>query len=168
MRQHGIERLESRRNKPPSPARPLRPTLLATFQLVTQFPYDPRRTIRLLFAILFCWQIPHFLALALIYRKDYARGGFKMMPLVRSMAYTGAHMIGFSLALIAASLALYAVAGGSMIYVIGSTLLGTTMLAASVVAARQPAVKYARRLLITSVVYLPALLFLILFDRVIA
>ncbi|MCH7851664.1 MAG: protoheme IX farnesyltransferase [Candidatus Marinimicrobia bacterium] len=122
----------------------------------------------ILFAILFCWQIPHFLALALIYRKDYARGGFKMMPLVRSMAYTGAHMIGFSLALIAASLALYAVAGGSMIYVIGSTLLGTTMLAASVVAARRPAVKHARRLLITSVLYLPALLFLILFDRVIA
>ncbi len=121
-----------------------------------------------LFAILFCWQIPHFLALALIYRQDYARGGFKMMPVVRSMAYTGTHLIGFSLALIGASLALFAVSGGSIIYVIGTTLLGTSILAASVVVVRRPVLKHARRLLMTSVLYLPALLFLILIDRVMA
>ncbi len=121
-----------------------------------------------LFAILFCWQIPHFLALALIYRKDYARGGFKMMTVVHSMAHTSTHLIVFSLALLGATLALYAVSGGSIFYVIGATLLGSTMLAASVMVAQRPVLKHARRLLLTSVFYLPALLFLILFDRVLA
>src|SRR3712207_8637585 len=58
-----------------------------------------------LFGILFFWQMPHFLAIAILYRDDYARGGFKMLPVVdEDLLVTGRQMLLYGLALIPVSL----------------------------------------------------------------
>src|SRR4029077_19094467 len=58
-----------------------------------------------LFVILFLWQVPHFLAIAWIYREDYARAGLQMLPVVDpDGGITGRQMFGYCLALIPASL----------------------------------------------------------------
>jgi protoheme IX farnesyltransferase len=59
-----------------------------------------------LFAVLFLWQIPHFLAIGVFRRDEYARAGFKILPRVRSEAVVRAHVVGWTLALVAVSVLL--------------------------------------------------------------
>jgi protoheme IX farnesyltransferase len=119
-----------------------------------------------LFSILFLWQLPHFLAIAWMFREDYARGGFPMLPVVDpGGASTGRQAALYNLALIPVSLTptLLGLAGG--IYFFGALLLGVLFLACGVAMALDRGRRSARRLLLASVTYLPILLDLLVFDR---
>ncbi|MBY0524942.1 MAG: heme o synthase [Gemmataceae bacterium] len=118
-----------------------------------------------LFLIVFLWQVPHFLAIAWIYRDQYAQAGMLMLPVVdREGTRTSRQMVRYCLALIPVSLlpALLGMAGP--IYIIGAVLLGLFFLRSSFGFARNSSTGQARRVLRASLVYLPALLLLLLLD----
>ena len=118
-----------------------------------------------LFGILYLWQHPHFYAIAWMYRTDYAEAGFKMLSVIDP---TGRRVfrqaILFSLALIPVSIALTAMGLAGRLYLIGAVFLGAALLAASLHLAQHQRHADARRVLLTSVVYLPLLLVLIVLD----
>ena len=118
-----------------------------------------------LFAILFAWQHPHFYAIAWIFKDDYRRGGFKMLPVVEPDGKrTCRHVVLFSVLLIAASTmpTLLGLSGG--LYLIGALLMGTALLAVGIALSVTRTSLAARRLLKASVVYLPILLVLTVLD----
>ncbi len=119
-----------------------------------------------LFAILFLWQFPHFMAIAWLYRQDYADAGLKMIPVDDPTGLkTGFTAIGYSLALLPVSWlpAQWGMAG--MGYAGAATILGIWYIVASVQFLRYKTVSAARRLLWTSLLYLPALLGALVWDR---
>jgi len=116
--------------------------------------------------LLFVWQIPHFFALAWMYRVDYARGGFKMLPVMDpSGRLTGQVVVLMSLGLLPMGLAatLFGLAG--WVYAVGSIALGTWLLAVGLRLYATRSDESARRLFIASIVYLPLLLGLMMLDR---
>jgi protoheme IX farnesyltransferase len=118
-----------------------------------------------LFAILFVWQIPHFLAIAWVYREDYAGGGFRMLPVVDPEGRaTFRIVVVYCIVLlpVAYSAALVGVSG--WIYLVGSTALGLVMLGAALRLYRDRTAAAARGLFLTTIAYLPALLLLMLLD----
>jgi protoheme IX farnesyltransferase len=120
-----------------------------------------------LFSILFLWQLPHFLAIAWLFRDDYARGGFPMLPVVDPAGgSTGRQATLYALALIPVSLTptLLGLTGG--VYFFGALALGVAFLACGLAMAMDRGRKSARRLLLASVTYLPILLALLVLDRV--
>jgi len=118
-----------------------------------------------LFAVVFLWQVPHFLAIAWIYRDDYARAGLCMLPVVdRDGTVTGRQMVVYSLALIPASFALVLQGTAGPVYLLGALVLGLGFLRCAAGFARDPSVARARRVLKASLVYLPGLLALLLLD----
>ncbi|HSE37131.1 MAG TPA: heme o synthase [Blastocatellia bacterium] len=119
-----------------------------------------------LFAILFLWQFPHFLAIAWMYRDDYARAGIKMLPVVEPDGrVTGQQIIAYTVMLVPVSLlpAVTGVAGS--IYLVGAAVLGIGFLYFSARAALVRTTWQARRLLLASVIYLPILFGLMVLDR---
>jgi protoheme IX farnesyltransferase len=120
-----------------------------------------------LFAILFLWQLPHFMAIAWLYREDYARGGFKMLPIIDPAGRkTASQALCHSFGLIPVSLfpALLGIAG--VIYFSGAILLGAAFFFFAIQFARGLNAERARHLFIASIVYLPALLGLLVLDKV--
>jgi len=119
-----------------------------------------------LFAILFVWQCPHFYSIAWIYRDDYARGGMAMLAVVDPDGIsTVRQVVYFSAALLPVSFVPYILGMSSPIYLLVACLLGLWMIRASAQMVHT-SVKTARRVLITSVLYLPALYVCIASDRV--
>lgn len=119
-----------------------------------------------LFAILFLWQFPHFLAIASLYRDDYARVGIKMLPVVQPNGHATSRQIIGATALLVLVSVLPTVAGlTGWAYVAGALLLGLAFLYFAVRLAIFKSNREARRLLLTSVLYLPALLFLMVVDH---
>lgn len=119
-----------------------------------------------LFAIVFLWQLPHFLAIAWIYRDDYARAGFPMLPVVDPEgARTGRQIVLYSLALVPVSLLTTFLGLTGAIYFFGALTLSLVFLALGVHMALARSGRYARRLFLASVVYLPALLGLMVVDK---
>lgn len=117
-------------------------------------------------AILFAWQIPHFLALAWLYREDYQKGGFKMLSVTDLKGNSTCRMVLiYSATLIPLGLcaALTGMAGG--IYAVGSLFLGGLFLLAGVRLYKERSLYNARRLFWVSLVYLPLLLTLMALDR---
>jgi protoheme IX farnesyltransferase len=120
-----------------------------------------------LFAILFIWQIPHFLAIAILYRDDYRLGGFKMLPVSDpQLSATSRQILLYTAALLPASLtpALTGIAGAA--YAIAATVLGLGFFAFAAAAASRRTRTDARRLFFASIIYLPALLTALMLDRV--
>ena len=120
-----------------------------------------------LFAILFFWQIPHFLAIAWLYRDEYAKAGFVMLPAIDSEGFrTGRQAVSHTLGLIFASLlpAFFGLAG--IIYFAGALLLGLLFLGFALVFARTLTMDRARQLFFVSITYLPLLLGLMVLDKV--
>jgi protoheme IX farnesyltransferase len=120
-----------------------------------------------LFAILFFWQIPHFLAIAWIYRDEYAKAGFVMLPNVDSEGERTAHQaVSHTMGLLLVSLCpvLFRLTGA--IYLFGALLLGLLFLAAAVGFARQLNIPRARQLFFASIIYLPLLLGLMVLDKI--
>ena len=119
----------------------------------------------LLFGILFCWQIPHFLSLAIIYKRDYERGGFKMLPVIAKNSNTvNFQIIFFTMALIYSSIGIYILNLTSFIYVFGAVVLGLIFLIYSSMIIFDHSSKAVKNIFIFSIIYLPSLLVLILID----
>jgi protoheme IX farnesyltransferase len=119
-----------------------------------------------LFVVLFLWQVPHFLAIAWIHRADYRRAGLCMLPTVDpSGSMTGRQMICYCLALIPVSLVLPVLGVAGPVYLAGALLLGVGLLACAVCFARLRSLSRARVVLRASLIYLPALLTLLVLDR---
>jgi protoheme IX farnesyltransferase len=120
-----------------------------------------------LFAILFIWQLPHFMAIAWLYREDYARGGFRMLPIIDpDGSKTAAQAVCHSIGIIPVSLfpALLGVAG--VVYFFGALALGLAFLFFAIQFSRRLTAERARQLFIASIVYLPLLLGLLVIDKV--
>ena len=118
-----------------------------------------------LFLILFLWQQPHFFAIAWMFRDDYRRGGFQMLPSLKGGEGRTIRQILFFLALlIPASLAPYWLGLTGPVYAVGAVLLGLWFFASGAALARSHSLMDARRVLRVSVIYLPLLLFLIAAD----
>jgi protoheme IX farnesyltransferase len=118
-----------------------------------------------LFAIIFLWQVPHFLAIAWIYREEYAAAGLRMLPVVdRDGSATGRQMVSYSLTLVPVSLTPVLLGGAGVIYLAGALALSLGFLAFAIVFARRRDRPHARGVLKASLVYLPLLLALLLLD----
>ena len=119
----------------------------------------------LLFGILFCWQIPHFYSLAIIYKEDYKLGGFKMLPgNANSSNMVNFQIIFFTMALIYSSIGIYILNLTSFIYVVGAVLLGLIFLIYSSIIIFDYSSQAVKNIFIFSIIYLPSLLLLILID----
>jgi protoheme IX farnesyltransferase len=117
----------------------------------------------LLFAILFLWQVPHFLAIAWIYRDEYARAGLCMLPVVDPAGkITGRQMVLYCLALVLVSLLPVLAGYAGPVYFAGAALLGLVFLRATLGFLADVSNARARRVLRASLLYLPLLLALLL------
>jgi len=119
-----------------------------------------------LFAILFLWQFPHFLAIAWMYREDYGRAGIVMLPVVEPDGKATARQIVIcSLLLVPVSLAPSFLGMAGMAYLAGALALGLAFLYAGIRVALDRTKPRARGVLLASVMYLPLLYSLMLLDR---
>ena len=121
----------------------------------------------MVFGILFCWQIPHFLSLAIIYKDDYKKGGFMMLPSVTTnQNEITFQILFFTMALIYTSVGIYILNLTSYVYVVGAIILGLVFLfySSSILFDYSP--KSIKRIFLFSIIYLPVLLLLILFDAI--
>jgi protoheme IX farnesyltransferase len=120
----------------------------------------------ILFLIIFFWQVPHFLAIAWLYRKDYKRAGLCMLPVVDPGGrITARQMVLYCLALLSISLLPALRGSAGPLYFAGAGLLGLGFLAAAAGFMRTIADAQARRVLRASLLYLPALLSLLAVDQ---
>ncbi len=120
-----------------------------------------------LFAIMFLWQIPHTLAIAFLYREDFAKAGIQFLPVIEPDGEsTHRQILIHCSALLAVSLLPTLVGLAGPIYFIAAFLLGAAFLASGVSVVIAPTRAGARRLLFASLIYLPALLFVLALDRV--
>ena len=118
-----------------------------------------------LFLIVFLWQFPHFLAIAWVHREDYARGGFRMLPLVDPTgAITGRQAAFHALALIPAGLFPTAIGLAGNVYFIGAMILGIYYLIDSIKFWMNISDQSARKLMRASFLYLPAIVLLLLLN----
>ena len=116
--------------------------------------------------ILFLWQFPHLLAIAWMYREDYARAGLQMLPrhdpegrlMVRQV-------LGCTLALVPLSLVPVFTGNAGALYLTGAAILGGAFLYYGLRLARTRSNVFARQLLFASIAYLPLVLALLMFDR---
>jgi protoheme IX farnesyltransferase len=119
-----------------------------------------------LFAILFLWQFPHFLAIAWMYREDYSRAGILMLPVVEPDGrVTGQQIVIYTVLLLPVSLLPTALGISGKVYLYGAIALGLLFLYSSVRAAFSKSRQEARRLLLASVIYLPLLFILMVLNR---
>jgi len=120
-----------------------------------------------LFAMLFLWQFPHFLAIAWMYREQYAKAGILMLPVVEPEGkITAQQIVIFTILLLPVSLAPFFIGFAGLIYLIGASVLGAWFLWTSVQAARAKSIEKARKLLLVSVIYLPLIFLLMVFDKI--
>ncbi|HEY3458057.1 MAG TPA: heme o synthase [Bryobacteraceae bacterium] len=118
-------------------------------------------------AILFLWQFPHFYAIAWMYREDYSRAGIRMLPVVEpDGASTARQIILYSLLLIPVSLLPKWMGMTGSIYMIGALALGLYFLYSGVRVSLDRSKLRARKVLLSSVVYLPVLYALMVLDPV--
>ncbi len=119
-----------------------------------------------LFAILFLWQMPHFLAIAILYRDDYAAAGFRMLPVIDPALHaTARQILLYTLALIPISLTPAFLNMTGPIYPPIALLLGVVFLAFAATCARRKQRPDARRLFLASIIYLPLLLTIMLIGK---
>jgi protoheme IX farnesyltransferase len=118
-------------------------------------------------AILFLWQFPHFYAIAWMYREDYSRAGIRMLPVVEpDGTSTARQIVLYSIALIPISLLPKWMGMTGSIYLIGALVLGLCFLYSGVRVSFDRSKLRARKVLLTSVVYLPVLYLLMVLDPV--
>ena len=120
----------------------------------------------LLFVIVFLWQLPHFYAIGWMYREDYARAGFPMLPVIDTTGRrTGWQASAYILALIPVTLLPTAAGLAGSLYLAGAVLSGICFLVCGVLFARLRDFVSARRLFVVSVFYLPLLMALLVIDK---
>ncbi|MCU0424660.1 MAG: heme o synthase [Candidatus Kapabacteria bacterium] len=119
------------------------------------------------FLLMFFWQMPHFLALSWMYKQDYERGGYEMLAVHDQ---TGKNLawqtVGYILLLIPSTLALTFVRETGMVYLVGASLLCAVFLYFSIQLLRHVSVVNARKVLLSSYLYLVGIFILIFVDKV--
>ena len=119
-----------------------------------------------LFAMQFLWQFPHFLAIAWMYREQYAKAGILMLPVVEPAGkITARQIVMFTIMLVPVSLAPFFFGSAGIVYLVGAGLLGIWFLWASCRAGWTKTNEAAKRLLLVSVIYLPLLFLLMVADK---
>src|ERR1700733_8220149 len=119
-----------------------------------------------LYAIVFLWQFPHFMAIAWMYREDYARAGYLVLPLNEQRdRYVIWQSFGASLALLAVTLVPAIYEKSSLVYFAGALTIGTIFSYYSARLALRKSNASARQLLVASILYLPAIFILMILDR---
>ena len=119
-----------------------------------------------LFAIVAFWQLPHFLAIAWMYREDYARAGFKMLPVIDPQGQrTGRQAVSHALGLLPISLCPFLFKLTGPIYLVAALILGLVFIWYAAQFCRELTVSRARQLFYASILYLPLLLALMVFDK---
>jgi protoheme IX farnesyltransferase len=119
-----------------------------------------------LFALLAFWQIPHFMAIAWLYREEYAKAGFVMLPAVDPEGVrTGTQAITHAAALLAVSFIPFGLGMAGWVYLVCALVLGGLFVGCAVVFRRQLTTGSARRLFLASILYLPLTLTALVFDR---
>ena len=120
-----------------------------------------------LFAVLFLWQLPHFLAIAWLYREDYARAGFPMLPVIDpDGGSTARQAVLYAAALVPVSLMPTLLGLAGSLYFVGALLLGAAFLAVGSGMLSVRSNERASRLFLASIAYLPLLLTLMVCDKV--
>jgi protoheme IX farnesyltransferase len=130
----------------------------------------------ILFAILFCWQMPHFLSLAWMYRKDYTRAGYKLLTVVDPTGIrSNRQILLFTLALIPVSILTTIFGLTGIYYLVGAVVLGLGFLYFGILLntftkkiASEPTAQInvlSRRLFFASLIYLPLLMILMSADK---
>ncbi len=120
----------------------------------------------ILFSIIFLWQFPHFLAIAWMYKEQYAKAGIKMLPVLEPEGkITARQIVFFTSLLFPVSIAPFFIGLAGWVYLVGASLLGIWFLMASIKTARAKSVEQARKLLLVSVIYLPLLFALMVLNH---
>jgi protoheme IX farnesyltransferase len=121
-----------------------------------------------LFGILFLWQIPHFVAISLFRRKEYARAGLRVYAVARSEANCLATMIGYTVALVALSVAPFVFGMSGPIYLGVAAVLGLAFLALTAKGLWAGlSAGWAKKVFAFSILYLLALLVVLVADRIV-
>jgi heme o synthase len=119
-----------------------------------------------LFAILFFWQLPHFLAIAWIYRDQYAKAGFAMLPVLDPEGRrTGRQAVSHTLGLLPVSLFPFVFKLAGTAYLVGAFVLGVAFIWFAIQFSRDLTKARARQLFFASIIYLPLLLGLMVLDK---
>ena len=118
----------------------------------------------LLFAVVFMWTPPHFWALALVRRKDYARAGVPMLPVVRGEKETRKQVLIYTVMLVIMTLLLPLFGLGGSLYLIGAIILGAWILSAAIKVWQKGGNKLAWRMYRYSSMYLASLFILLMID----
>lgn len=118
-----------------------------------------------LFGIVFLWQLPHFLALAWLYREDYARAGLRMLSVTDGAEATFRQALLYAVALLPVSLVPSVLGTTGLLYFVGAAALAVWMIAATAAVALDHTPRKARRLFLVTIVYLPAILLLMVVDK---
>jgi len=119
-----------------------------------------------LFAILAFWQLPHFFAIAWMYRDEYAKAGFKMLPNIDpDGSRTAQQAVSNTLGLLVVSLCPFIFRMAGTIYLIGAIVLGAGFLFCAIQFSRQLTLPRAKQLFFASIIYLPLLLALMVWDK---
>ena len=119
----------------------------------------------ILFGIMFLWQLPHFMAIAWLYREDYARAGFPMLPVIDLRGTMTVSLVLVSLlALFVTSIAPVFVGMAGMVYGAAAVVLGAFFFEGGIQLAMERSTAMARRLFFKSLIYLPALLALLFWN----
>jgi protoheme IX farnesyltransferase len=120
-----------------------------------------------LFGILFIWQCPHFLALAMRRADEYRAAGFQMLPSVSGFQVTKRYIVRYTVMLLLVSLMLYVLQEVGLVYLIGMTVLGIGYVALNVSGFfAKDDIKFARKSFVFSLVYLMMFTLFVLIDRV--
>ena len=119
-----------------------------------------------IFALLYFWQLPHFFAIAWMYRDDYKRGGFKMLSHYDQTGNrTAIQMLINCGMLFAASLAVFLINQGSIVYLAGASALGLVFFAVIALFYKESNVENARKVFLASIIYLPLLIGILVLDQ---
>jgi len=120
-----------------------------------------------LFLVMFFWTPPHFWALAIKYRDDYAAAGVPMLPAVASLEETASRIILYTVALVALSVVFAPVAGMGLLYLVSALVLGAVFGAFALAVRRDPGERTAMRLFTYSITYITLLFGAITLDVVV-
>jgi heme o synthase len=120
-----------------------------------------------LFGIQACWQVPHFMAIAWLYREEYARAGFIMLPVLDATGRRTSRLAaGFAFALLLVSFGPFVLGLAGPVYLTGALVLGLVFAGCAVRFWRGRTEACARRLFYASLLYLPVLLGVMVWDKI--
>ncbi len=118
------------------------------------------------FGIVFMWQMPHFLAIAWMYRDEYARAGMPLLPVIEPDGRsTGRQAVLYTAVLVPVSMLPTGVGLATVYYLVGALTLGAVLMVLSLEFSSKRTVETARRLFFGSILYLPILWALLVFDH---